>query len=311
MSVTTVPADMQGVGGLKRRLKTLAHDLGPEICAAVEPMLGAGKLIRPRLVYAVGGVTAATDRAAEAVELIHVASLVHDDLIDGAMERRGTPTVAAMGGATLAQAAGDALFAQAFRQMVLTDDALAVQLLAGVTRDLVRGEWGQTHARGRIDVSAEEYLAFAGGKTGALLGGSLAIGAQLNGDCRTARWLQAGVAIGTAFQIDDDLLDLEGDPSVTGKPRGRDVANGVMSLPLIYALEDDPYLYPMLRAATTDDAEVIRICERVTGSPALARARRKSQELLAHGAAAIDALADDMQRGELRAVMASLEGRRA
>lgn len=311
MSTTTVPVELQGVGGLKRRLKTLSHELGSPIAEAVSPMLGAGKLLRPRLVYAVGGTNDATDRAAEAVELIHVASLVHDDLLDGATERRGEPTVIARGGVTLATAAGDALFAQAFRQMTRTTNAQAVQLLATTVRELVQGEWGQTHARGRLDVSAEEYLAYAGGKTGALLGGALAVGACLAGDDRLARWMQAGVAIGTAFQIDDDLLDLEGDPAMTGKPRGRDVANGVMSLPLIYALEEDPYLYPMLQRAPVDPEEVERVCARVIDSPALARTRRKSRELLAHGAAAIDALADDLQRAELRAVMASLEGRRA
>lgn len=308
--VTTL-APPQALDRVRERLRASAQECGGPIAAAVAPLLGAGKLVRPRCVLALAGEAPSALAAAEAVELIHVASLIHDDLLDGAALRRGVPTIAAAQGPAMARAAGDALFAQAFVVMARSGMVEGTQTLAAVVRDLVAGEWQQTHARGRLDVTEEEYDAYARGKTGVLIGGALALGALCAGDGRTAAWRRAGEDIGVAFQIDDDCLDVEGDARLTGKPRGRDCANGIMTLPVIYALRDNPAWESEFMRARGDASAAEEVCRALVGMSALIRARHASRARLARASAAIDALAAPAQRTALTAVVASLEGRHA
>jgi geranylgeranyl diphosphate synthase, type I len=206
---------------------------------------GSGKAVRPALALlsaeAAGAPAAIGLPGAVAVELVHNFSLVHDDLMDGDTERRHRPTVWARWGATAAILTGDALLALA--QEVLMEApsphvAAAGRALAATTRTLIRGQAEDVAFERRSEVSVEECLAMAAGKTGALLAASATIGALLAGAPRDllAALDTYGAELGMAFQLVDDLLGIWGDPAVTGKPVLSDLRSRKKSLPVTYAV---------------------------------------------------------------------------
>ncbi len=179
---------------------------------------------------------------AVAVELVHNFSLVHDDLMDGDTERRHRPTVWARFGAASAILTGDALLALATEVLMEADSPhapAAARGLAATVRELVGGQVADMDFETRTDVSVQECLAMAAGKTGALLAASAAIGAVLAGaDDALVRSLDAfGAELGIAFQLVDDLLGIWGDPEVTGKPVLSDLRSRKRSLPVTYAVQ--------------------------------------------------------------------------
>ncbi|MFJ6838600.1 polyprenyl synthetase family protein [Streptomyces sp. NPDC091209] len=181
---------------------------------------------------------------AVAVELVHVFSLLHDDIMDGDALRRGRPAVWKAYGTGPAVLAGDALFALAVETVALTPQAgSAVRQLTRALGDLVRGQaddllFAERPWTGPGAVSAREYETMAEGKTGALLGCAPALGARLAGapDRTVAALDRAGRHLGVAFQIADDALGIWGDPSVTGKPVHSDLRQGKKTLPVLAAL---------------------------------------------------------------------------
>ncbi|MFJ9520947.1 family 2 encapsulin nanocompartment cargo protein polyprenyl transferase [Kitasatospora sp. NPDC101801] len=207
---------------------------------------GSGKAIRPALVLAaaqaVGAVgPAVAVRAAAAVELVHNFTLLHDDVIDRDHTRRHRPTAWRVFGTTEAILAGDAMHSLALR--VLAEDEhpaapAAVRRLADCVVELCEGQQADCAFEQRDDVSLAECLAMAEAKTGALLGSACAIGALYGGAGeRAANALDAfGREIGLAFQLIDDLIGIWGDPAVTGKPVGADLAARKKSLPVVFAL---------------------------------------------------------------------------
>jgi geranylgeranyl diphosphate synthase type I len=218
--------------------------------AAGRPAEGSsGKAIRPTLALlsARAGGAAATVGVpgAVAVELVHNFSLIHDDLMDGDATRRHRPTVWTLWGSAGAILAGDAMLTLA--QQVLLEAGppvtpaaamAATRLLADATQELIRGQVEDLAFERRSTVSVDECLRMAGGKTGALLGASAAIGAAL-ADASAAtvealRWF--GEEVGLAFQLVDDLLGIWGDPAATGKPVLSDLRSRKMTLPITYAV---------------------------------------------------------------------------
>ncbi|MEV4557253.1 family 2 encapsulin nanocompartment cargo protein polyprenyl transferase [Kitasatospora sp. NPDC049285] len=206
---------------------------------------GSGKAIRPALVLAagqaVGGHPQDAVRAAAAVELVHNFTLLHDDVLDRDHTRRHRPTAWRVFGTTGAILAGDAMHSLALR--MLAEDphpaaAAAVRRLADCVVELCAGQQADCSFEQRADVTLAECLAMAEGKTGALLGSACAIGALYAGaDVATADAMDAfGREIGLAFQLIDDLIGIWGDPAVTGKPVGADLAARKKSLPVVYAL---------------------------------------------------------------------------
>jgi geranylgeranyl diphosphate synthase type I len=204
----------------------------------------SGKAVRPALALLsaeAAGDPEAGIPGAVAVELVHNFSLLHDDLMDGDVERRHRRTVWTVWGASAAILAGDALLALA--QEVLLDcpsphAPAAGRLLAGATRELIRGQVEDLAFEKRNDVTVEQCLNMAAAKTGSLLSASAAIGAVLAGaeaDVVDALTMY-GAHIGLAFQLVDDLLGIWGDPEVTGKPVFSDLRSRKKSLPVTYAL---------------------------------------------------------------------------
>jgi geranylgeranyl diphosphate synthase type I len=211
--------------------------------------LDAGKMLRPVLCLTACGAYGDANQAtgvAAAIELLHAFSLVHDDIEDGDRERRHRPTLWALYGLPLALNAGDALYALAFRTLHETlglldreTAALSLQVFGEACLRLVEGQHLDLEFEARPLVSPAEYLAMACGKTGALLGAALGLGALYGGAGSDAvRQLQeGGIELGVAFQARDDALSFWGNSAQIGKAIGNDLIRGKKSLPIVLAAD--------------------------------------------------------------------------
>jgi octaprenyl-diphosphate synthase len=203
----------------------------------------SGKRIRPALALlaggATGGVTEEHRKLAMILELVHIASLVHDDIMDGAELRRGAPTAAAKWGSALSVLLGDMLFAHALELASEFEDSGVSRNIARASRDVCAGEILQTQRRHDLTLTVPEYLRVIEMKTAALFSAAMELGARLNGQSAEVNesLKQYGMKLGTAYQIYDDCLDLVGDEKVAGKTLGTDLAKGKLTLPLLFLLE--------------------------------------------------------------------------
>jgi geranylgeranyl pyrophosphate synthase len=303
-----------GGGGLvellratERRLLGVASAHGPALARHAATTLEAGgKRLRPALVFLCAGEPEGERlvRAGTAVELVHMATLVHDDVVDRAPLRRGRPTVFVEGGREAAVATGDLLFSRAFAELVPTGSADGVRALSSACSALARGELMQRADAWSWEVTRERYLERCELKTARLFEAACRLGAVLGGaggDRALEPLARFGSDIGLAFQILDDVLDVSGPTERTGKHRGTDLLDGTVTLPLILARERDPDLRELdLRAEVVDAAGAEAVCERIAVSGALVAARDKA---LAHVARAKAALAGAELGTERRRVL--------
>jgi geranylgeranyl pyrophosphate synthase len=285
-------------------LEEVASGHGPALGQhAASTLAAGGKRLRPVLVFVCAGAEESIDlvRAGAAVELLHMATLVHDDVLDRAPMRRGRPTVFWTSGREAATATGDFLFSRAFAQLAATGSAAAVRALSDASSSLARGELMQRDdAFG--EVSEERYFERATLKTGKLFEAACRLGAVLGdpGEEAADALGRFGDRIGLAFQVFDDVLDLSGPPDQTGKSRGTDLLDGTITLPVIYAREEDPSLREQ-RPSTASEAEAL--CDRIAATGALERARERALEFVAEakGILSMIPLADN-QRAALHLV---------
>jgi len=289
-----VPVLAAGGPGLARGLWLAEERLG-EVAAAHGAALGehtggtlaaGGKRLRPLLVFLCAGHAEPDARvvaAAAAVELLHMATLVHDDVLDRAPLRRGYPTVFATAGRDAAVATGDLLFSRAFAELAATGSAPAVQALSAASTALARGELMQRDDAWSASVTAARYRERCGLKTGSLFAASSRLGAELGGRDAGAEALAAfGDRIGLAFQILDDVLDVSGPVEDTGKHRGTDLLDGTVTLPLIVARGRDTELRALdLRQAVTTPREAEALCDRIAATGALDEARAEALGIVA------------------------------
>jgi geranylgeranyl pyrophosphate synthase len=262
-----------------------------------------GKRLRPLLVVlaaeSAGGPPSGADgeerlvRAAVAVELVHSATLVHDDLIDGARLRRGNPTVAAVAGRRIAVATGDLLFSRAFAELARNQDAEQLCALSDASSALAAGELLQREDAYASDVAVERYLRRCELKTAALFEAACRLGAltAVDGSNALADGLGAFARrIGLAFQMLDDVLDVSGPVERTGKARGTDLLDGTVTLPLILARERDPELAAFDLASLDGAEQAEALCERVAATGALDEARERALRVVAEAKAALPAI---------------------
>lgn len=204
----------------------------------------SGKRIRPALAVltggATGGVTEDHRRLSVILEMVHIASLVHDDIMDGASIRREMPTAAAKWGSALSVLLGDSMFAYALELATEFEDSSICRRIAKASRDVACGEILQTQRRFDFNLSMEEYFRIIEMKTAALFAAATELGAVLNhqSDAITSAMLGYGNKLGTAYQIYDDCIDLVGDEKTIGKTLGTDLAKGKFTLPILYLLRD-------------------------------------------------------------------------
>jgi geranylgeranyl pyrophosphate synthase len=215
-----------------------------------EALAAGGKRLRPLLVYLSAPERPPPLEAGVAVELVHMATLMHDDLIDGARIRRGRASAWSAYGPDAARATGDYLFARAFAEIARTGDARAVSILADATLCLARGEAMQRAQRYDADTTVEAYLERCALKTGKLFEAA----------CRLAEGSGAfGLALGIAFQITDDILDCAGVTFETGKISGTDLREGTPTLPLLLAAARDDAVRQALAGGPMAEGVLLRV----------------------------------------------------
>jgi geranylgeranyl pyrophosphate synthase len=263
--------DVQGLDAFleeieHRLLEAVSRDDGLASTVGAEALAAGGKRLRPLLVF----LATPPDReppwaAGVAVELVHMATLVHDDLIDRAGYRRGRTSAWARHGENAARAAGDYVFARAFAELAATGDAHAVQTLARACLSLARGEALQRAQTHDPETTVESYLERCALKTGKLFEAACLLGGGPTGSADLADF---GLALGIAFQITDDILDCTGDAFDTGKIAGTDLREGTPTLPLILAAREDEVVRAALAGGPLEGALV-----RVAGTGALERSR--------------------------------------
>jgi geranylgeranyl pyrophosphate synthase len=248
--------------------------------------LGGGKRLRPLLVFLAAPVGSTPAVAAGvAVELVHMATLIHDDLVDRAALRHGRPAVWSVHGDDVAIATGDYLFARAFGELAETGDVRTVEILAEAAVSLSRGEALQNCQTHDPDTSVESYIERCGLKTGKLFEAACRL-AGGSGDF--------GLALGIAYQIADDVLDCTGDAADTGKVPGTDLREGTPTLPLLLAAREDPVVREALAGGPLDGVLV-----RVAATGALDESRRVALEYAARARAALNG---SLWRSELEAL---------
>jgi octaprenyl-diphosphate synthase len=289
---------------LERRMQELAIGHGPLLARhAGETISAGGKRLRPLLLFlAAGAPPPETDgllRAAVAVELLHSATLVHDDVLDGSPLRRGRPTVVAAAGRLPATATGDLLFSRAFAELVRSRSLASVRVLSRASSELAAGELMQ-RADAWAVVDVNRYLERCRLKTAVLFRAACELGA-IEGDGPVRALAAFGEQIGLAFQILDDVLDVTGPPERTGKPQGADLLDGTVTLPLIVARSRDPGLETLDVREIRSTEAAAEVCEQIAATGALELARGRAMELISAAKQRLPGL-PDRQRSALELV---------
>lgn len=280
-----------------------------------------GKRLRPMLCLlscqAAGGDPQASLPAAAALELLHNFSLIHDDVEDHSELRRGRPTLWKVWGMAQAINAGDALYSiahTAFHRLrdfgVPPDRQIEARARFDQTcLRLTQGQFLDLSFESRSDVSVQEYIEMIGGKTAVLVSSAAAIGAILAGSDRADHYTEFGRCLGLAFQIQDDVLGIWGDPEVTGKSAANDIADRKKSLPVLYGLENNQELRELYAAPGIDVQRVVKLLKQVGAKE---HAERLANDYTQKAAAALDAAQPQGEAGEaLRELAQSLLWRRA
>jgi geranylgeranyl pyrophosphate synthase len=294
---------VRAAAGLDEYLADVEVELGraveryPGLVAEVGAgaLAAGGKRLRPALAFLSSAPGSDPPVAAGvAVELVHMATLVHDDLIDGAAVRRGRAAAWSEHGEEAAKAAGDYLFARAFAVLTETGDPSSVAVLAGASLSLARGEAMQRRQRHDPDTTIEDYLERCALKTGKLFEAACLLGGGSG---------EYGRLLGIAFQIADDVLDCAGETIETGKVPGTDLRDGTPTLPLLLAAQQDPVVRDALAGGSKEGVLV-----RVAATGALDRSR----ELALHYASeARSCLTGAPRRNELEALTLAVVERRS
>lgn len=267
----------QSLAPVERRLEELVAPRAAEVARpALATLRAGGKRLRPVLVMVCGNYLQANTEsqsrlvsAAAAVELVHMATLVHDDVLDRADLRRGLPTVFATDGRELATSVGDLLFAIAFDELSAAGDARVVEGLSYATSGLARGELIQREDAWNTEITRERYELRCELKTARLFEAAALMGAYSGDRAELAEPMREfGHHVGIAFQMADDVLDVIGKPSATGKACGTDLLDGTVNLPLIVARQRDHDLAALdLRTVTTPQQAAI-VCDRIAATGA-------------------------------------------
>ena len=279
-------ATVRATPGLDAYLEELESRLGeavrsrPGLVAEIgaDALSSGGKRLRPLLVF----LTAPPDgesplAAGVAIELVHMASLVHDDLIDGAKLRRGRASVWSEYGAEAASSGGVYLFARAFAELAATGDAQAVSVLADAALGLVRGEAIERAQQHDPETTVDDYLERCTLKTAKLFEAACLLG---SGRPELGAF---GLSLGLAFQIVDDCLDCTGETVETGKIAGTDLREGIPTLPLLLAAREDPVVHRALAGGSLDGALL-----RVAASGAIERAREVARDYVEQARASLE-----------------------
>jgi octaprenyl-diphosphate synthase len=278
-----------------------------------------GKMFRPTLLLlaeeATGGRAQRSTVLGAVVELIHLATLVHDDSVDHSVLRRGMPTINSLFSHQVSVIMGDYLYSRAVIELVRLSDLEPLRVLSRVTNEMTVGEMRQLLAHDPLEFSEEQYDLLIRAKTASLVSGACEIGALEAALEEREALRRFGEALGMAFQIVDDLLDYSEDASVTGKPSGSDLREHKVTLPLIAALPrmgepDQRAVSRLLHTPEPSDAQIAEIIAAVTAAGGMDYARERALRLAQQADSELDVLSPSAARDALRASITYVIDRR-
>ncbi len=296
---------------VREDLLRVEQEIAGQNGSAIEPVAeiagyllgGGGKRLRPALLLLAAGACnyrgPSAIRLGAVVEMIHSATLIHDDVIDGADIRRGRPSANSRWGNHMSVLAGDWLYMQSFEMALRERNFRILDILIDLTQNMVEGELIQLTKLGRIDLTEQDALALATRKTACLFSGCARLGAVLGRQDEVAEQALAdyGRYAGLAFQLVDDLLDFTASPEKLGKPVLSDLKEGKVTLPLIYALENGESAGRRMVATVLEEKgfQSVRpeqITALVRNSGALDRARQLAWDYASRAKACLNGRAD-------------------
>lgn len=278
-----------------------------------------GKMFRPTLLLLAEEATGSRDQRATilgaVIELIHLATLVHDDSVDHSVLRRGMPTINSLFSHQVSVIMGDYLYSRAVIELVRLDDLEPLRVLSRVTNEMTVGEMRQLLAHDPLEFSEEQYDLLIRAKTASLVSGACEIGALRAAPEEREALRRFGEALGMAFQIVDDLLDYTEDATVTGKPFGSDLREHKVTLPLIAALPrmgdaERRGISRLLHTPEPSDSQITEVILAVSRAGGLEYARERALRLAQQADGELDLLSPSVARDALRASITYVVDRR-
>ncbi|WP_031498698.1 polyprenyl synthetase family protein [Bryobacter aggregatus] len=281
-------------------IKTISHHMHSAGGKRLRPIL---VLLSSRLVKSSSQTTDEAIQLAAVVELIHTSTLVHDDVIDEAKTRRGAPSANALWGNQMSVLAGDWLYMQAFQIAMRQRNFAILDLLIGLTQVMVEGEFLQMERLGKIDISETDYMELVDRKTASLFSACCRLGAMAGNaseeDC--ARLGDFAWNLGMAFQMIDDILDFTSKETILGKPVGNDLAEGKVTLPLLYALtettrEETRSIETILKDRSYERVPFSRVLEIIEKYRGVERAQERAVQFTGRARQIIETFPDSAYR---------------
>jgi len=317
-----IAEDLRRADEATREISRSESALVGEVCRQV--LAGGGKKIRPGLLLlaarAAGGpIDPTAPRLAAGIEIVHVASLLHDDAVDGSRMRRGRPTANALWGDKVPVFVADFLFASLYAHLATTENVSLLRVVATAVIRMCEAEVLQATTTGDTAITESQYMTIINGKTAALMAAACRAGALLGGadNERADARERYGRAFGTAFQMTDDLLDLTGAVTDVGKPLGADLRAGRYTLPIIAMRsrlqpdEHDAFVRRIAAWADLSEADVRTIAERAEQVGAMEHTRTAVRAMIAEAVDALSALDPSPAHAALEGLAVGLASRRA
>jgi geranylgeranyl pyrophosphate synthase len=298
-TITTLPEIQTGIEAVEKMMVTQADEYNSDLKAALSLLLSSGgKRIRPRIILLLGNILKGNEDTlitlASAIELLHTATLVHDDLIDGALLRRGVATLNSKWSAAATVLTGDFIFASAAYLAAKTNSIEVMKVFSTTLMTIVNGEVNQLF-NSRCNPSKADYYQRIYAKTASLFETAthttsiLCPVSELDKD----RMRRFGYELGMAFQIVDDVLDYSGDQAVVGKPVGGDLRQGLITLPMLYYIDSNPQnevVKELLKGNCIENSETIdSLIHAITASSAIDQSLNEADQFARR---ALDLIAD-------------------
>ena len=307
-TVTFLNPVQESIQSVERKMRSAANGHHPDLKAALDHLLSSGgKRIRPAVALLTGGMLGADQERlitlAAAIELLHTATLVHDDLIDGSLLRRGIPTLNSQWSPAATVLTGDYIFARAAKLASDTGSVQVMHVFADTLATIVNGEISQLFKR-NTDTIREDYYKRIYAKTASMFELATTAAALLSPMCEdTITPVRGfGYEIGMAFQIIDDVLDFSGDQEIIGKPVASDLRQGLITLPTIYYLEaepDDPDLSIALNGILYDEMRLTRLTQGIRDSGAIEKSIEEAGQYIARALDALEELPKNIEHQAL------------
>ncbi len=293
---------------VEARMRDQANGHHPDLEMALQHLLSAGgKRVRPTVTMLVGGMLHAPEEnlvtLAAAVELLHTATLVHDDVIDGSLLRRGSPTLNARWSPGATILTGDFIFARAAKLAAETDSIDVMKLFARTLSTIVNGEITQMFISKGL-ISREDYYRRIYAKTASLFELSTVAPVFLSGGNQEMqdRMQRFGYEVGMAFQVVDDILDFTSDQLELGKPVANDLRQGLVTLPALHYLDqkpDDPVIRKVVEDRFVSEELIMQVVEDIRASGAIQSSLEEAREYVARGLEALDPMPDSPEKQAL------------